>query len=108
MVRTGCPMTTTNYTLRDEIRDYWSARAATFDQQVGHEIVSEAERQAWRGLVLRHLRPGADRRGLHPAGGAGGVSPPLDGLGVPGTGRRRAEAELAPARATAGARGGRV
>lgn len=35
-----------NYSLRDEIRDYWSARAETFDLSVGHEISSERERRA--------------------------------------------------------------
>ena len=36
----------TNHTLRDEIRDYWSDRAATFDDQSGHEIFDDAERRA--------------------------------------------------------------
>src|SRR4051812_36943540 len=101
-------MTTSNYTLRDEIRDYWSARAATFDQQVGHEIVSEAERQAWRELVLRHLGPGADRRALDLASGTGVISHLLDGLGFQVTGLDWSEAMLARARAKAEARGARI
>ncbi|TJV22315.1 MAG: SAM-dependent methyltransferase, partial [Mesorhizobium sp.] len=40
-----------NYSLRDEIRDYWSDRAETFDLQVGHEIFSEQERAAWHALL---------------------------------------------------------
>lgn len=31
-----------NYSLRDEIQDYWSDRAETFDLQVGHEIFPSA------------------------------------------------------------------
>jgi hypothetical protein len=59
---------TANFTLRDEIRDYWSARAATFDEQVGHEIFSEVEREAWRDLVRRHLGPArAAGRSISPA-----------------------------------------
>jgi hypothetical protein len=34
-----------NYSIRDEIREFWSERAATFDQSVGHEVFSEAERR---------------------------------------------------------------
>ncbi len=101
-------MTTSNYTLRDEIRDYWSARAATFDQQVGHEIFSEAERQAWRELFLRHLGPGDDRRALDLASGTGVISHLLDGLGFQVTGLDWSEAMLTRARAKATARGARI
>ncbi|MGO7423719.1 SAM-dependent methyltransferase, partial [Rhizobium ruizarguesonis] len=43
----------TNYSIRDEIRDFWSERAATFDQSVGHEIFSEAERKGWQWLIRK-------------------------------------------------------
>ena len=36
-----------NYHLRDEIKAYWSERAATFDLSPGHEIFSQEERAAW-------------------------------------------------------------
>lgn len=97
-----------NYTLRDEIRDYWSARASTFDQQVGHEIFSEAERQAWRELFLRHLGPGEGRRALDIASGTGVISHLLDGLGFQVTGLDWSEAMLSRARAKADARGARI
>jgi ubiquinone/menaquinone biosynthesis C-methylase UbiE len=97
-----------NYTLRDEIRDYWSARAATFDKQVGHEIFSEAERQAWRELFLRHLGPGEGRSALDLASGTGVISHLLDGLGFQVTGLDWSEAMLARARAKAEARGARI
>jgi ubiquinone/menaquinone biosynthesis C-methylase UbiE len=97
-----------NYTLRDEIRDYWSARAATFDEQVGHEIFSEAERQAWLDLFRRHLGPGEGRAALDLASGTGVISHLLDGLGFQVTGLDWSEAMLARARAKAEARGARI
>ena len=99
---------TSNYTLRDEIRDYWSARAATFDEQVGHEIFSEAEREAWRELFIRHLGPGNGRQALDLASGTGVISHLLDGLGFQVTGLDWSEAMLARARAKAEARGARI
>lgn len=99
---------TSNYTLRDEIRDYWSARAATFDEQVGHEIFSEAERDAWRDLFLRHLGPGEARKALDLASGTGVISHLLDGLGFQVTGLDWSEAMLGRARAKAAARGARI
>ena len=47
-----------NFNLRDEIKAYWSERAATFDQSPGHEIFSEDERAAWH-----RLHPQASGRG---------------------------------------------
>lgn len=97
-----------NYSLRDEIRDYWSARAPTFDKQVGHEIFSEAERQAWRELLLRHLGHGAERRALDLASGTGVISHLLDEIGFQVTGLDWSEAMLARARAKAESRGARI
>lgn len=94
-----------NYTLRDEIRDYWSSRAPTFDEQVGHEIFSEAERQAWRELFRRHLGPGEGRRALDLASGTGVISHLLHGLGFDVTGLDWSEAMLNQARAKAAKRG---
>ena len=99
---------TANYTLRDEIRDYWSLRAPTFDEQVGHEIFSEAERQAWRDLFLRHLGPGEGRRALDLASGTGVISHLLHGLGFDVTGLDWSEAMLAQARAKAARRGAAI
>ncbi|PZU63994.1 MAG: SAM-dependent methyltransferase [Rhizobium sp.] len=50
-----------NDSLRDEIKAYWSGRAATFDLSPGHEIFSEEEREAWHALILKHLGPGEGR-----------------------------------------------
>lgn len=98
----------TNYSIRDEIRDYWSARAATFDEQVGHEIFSEEERHAWRELFLRHLGPGDGRRVLDLAAGTGVISHLLDGLGFDVTGLDWSEAMLSKARAKAKTRGAKI
>lgn len=97
-----------NYSLRDEIREYWSARAATFDTQVGHEIFSEEERQAWRALFLRHLGPGNGRRALDLASGTGVISHLLHGLDFDVTGLDWSEAMLAQARAKAEKRGANI
>ena len=76
----------TNFTLRDEIRAYWSARAETFDQSPGHEIFSEDERAAWHALIERHLGPGDGRNALDLASGTGVMSHLMDDLGYRVTG----------------------
>ncbi len=90
-----------NYSLRDEIRDYWSERAETFDLQVGHEIFSERERAAWHALISRHLGPGAGRASLDLACGTGVISHLMHDLGFGVTGLDWSEAMLAKARAKA-------
>lgn len=97
-----------NYTLRDEIREYWSARAATFDTQVGHEIFSEEERQAWHALFLRHLGPGAGRRALDLASGTGVISHLLHDLMFNVTGLDWSQAMLNQAREKAQRRGANI
>lgn len=98
---TGKTMEGANFSLRDEIKAYWSARAATFDEQPGHEIFSEEERQAWRRLFMRHLGTGDGRKALDLASGTGVVSHLLDGLGFTVTGMDWADPMLALARAKA-------
>lgn len=94
-----------NYSLRDEIRDYWSDRAETFDLQVGHEIFSERERAAWHALISRHLGPGAGRAALDLACGTGVISHLMHDLAFVVTGLDWSEAMLAKARAKAQKRG---
>src|SRR5918994_5387921 len=94
----------TNYSLRDEIRDHWSARAETFDVSVGHEIFSERERRAWHRLILKHLGPGEGRRALDLACGTGVVSHLMNDLGYAVTGLDWSEAMLGRARAKAAQR----
>jgi ubiquinone/menaquinone biosynthesis C-methylase UbiE len=90
-----------NYSLRDEIRDYWSTRAETFDLSVGHEIFSEPERRAWHRLILKHLGAGEGRRALDLACGTGVVSHLMRDLGYAVTGLDWSEMMLSKARAKA-------
>lgn len=63
-----------NWSLKDEIREYWSMRAATFDLSPGHEIFGEDERTAWHHLIERHVGPGRGRAALDVASGTGVIS----------------------------------
>ncbi|AJY45596.1 class I SAM-dependent methyltransferase [Martelella endophytica] len=94
-----------NYSIRDEIRDYWSDRAETFDQSVGHEIFSEAERQGWQRLIKKHLGEGDGRSALDLACGTAVISHLLHDVGFSVTGLDWSDAMLARARAKAQTRG---
>lgn len=63
-----------NWTLKDDIREYWSKRAETFDLSPGHEIFGDDERAAWHELIRRHLGEGAGRDVLDLASGTGVIS----------------------------------
>jgi len=94
-----------NYHLRDEIKAYWSERAATFDLSPGHEIFSQEERDAWHALILRHLGSGEGRRALDLASGTGVISHLMDELGFVVTGLDWSEDMLGLARGKAGRNG---
>ncbi|YBV95136.1 methyltransferase domain-containing protein (plasmid) [Phyllobacteriaceae bacterium JZ32] len=102
------PVNGSNFNLRDEIKAYWSERAATFDQSPGHEIFSEEEREAWHRLIARHLGAGQGRTALDLASGTGVVSLLLDDLGFDVTGLDWAEPMLERARAKADAKERRI
>ncbi|WP_037071277.1 class I SAM-dependent methyltransferase [Rhizobium sp. CF142] len=95
----------TNYSIRDEIRDFWSERAATFDESVGHEIFSEAERAGWQRLIRKHLGEGQGRAALDLACGTAVISHLMHGAGFNVTGLDWSDAMLAQARAKAKKRG---
>lgn len=97
--------TGTNYSIRDEIREFWSARAATFDESVGHEIFSAAERRGWHRLIQKHLGEGSNRQALDLACGTAVISHLLNDLGFAVTGLDWSEAMLEQARAKARRRG---
>ncbi|HEV7276465.1 MAG TPA: class I SAM-dependent methyltransferase [Devosiaceae bacterium] len=97
-----------NYSIRDEIREFWSARAATFDDSVGHEIFSEAERRGWHRLIRKHLGAGEGRPVLDLACGTAVISHLLNELGYAVTGLDWSEAMLERARAKAAARGSSI
>ena len=93
-----------NYSLRDEIHDYWSARAEGFDLQPGHEVFSEREREAWHSLITNHLGAANGRRALDMACGTGVISHLMDDLGFATTGIDWSEAMLTKAREKAQSR----
>ncbi|NVK33817.1 MAG: class I SAM-dependent methyltransferase [Rhodobacteraceae bacterium] len=94
-----------NYSLRDEIKDYWGQRAATFDEQPGHEIFSDQERAAWIALLTKHLGNGAQQKTLDLASGTGVISNLLSDLDFDVTGMDWAEPMLDRARQKAATRG---
>ncbi len=97
-----------NYNLRDEIKEYWSMRAATFDEQPGHEIFSETERSAWHALFERHFGKGNGRRALDLASGTGVISHLMHDIGFEVTGMDWSEAMLEKARAKSKRRGSNI
>ncbi|TRW98880.1 class I SAM-dependent methyltransferase [Paracoccus sp. M683] len=97
-----------NRDLRDEIREYWSDRAATFDQDPGHKISQGAERRAWAALFQRHLGPADGRRLLDLASGTGEISLLGHDLGFSVTGLDWSEPMLQKARDKAAAAGADV
>ncbi|HWU16454.1 MAG TPA: class I SAM-dependent methyltransferase [Devosia sp.] len=94
-----------NYSIRDEIREFWSERAATFDQSVGHEVFSEAERRGWHRLIRKHLGDGKARPLLDLACGTAVISHLMNDMGFKVTGADWSEAMLEQARAKAAKRG---
>jgi len=87
-----------NWSLKDEIREYWSKRAETFDLSPGHEIFGDDERAAWHALIRRHLGDGEGRSALDLASGTGVISRLLSELGFKVTGLDFAEPMLERAR----------
>lgn len=93
-----------NYDLKEEIRAYWSGRAATFDASVGHRIADGAEAEAWRRLLRAGLGPIEGRPVLDLACGTGEISRMLLDLGATVTGADFAEPMLERAAAKAARR----
>lgn len=98
-------MSEQNWTLKDEICEYWSKRAATFDLAPGHEIFGGDERAEWHRLIRRHLGSGEGRRALDLASGTGVISRLLCETGFSVTGLDFSETMLERARGKAGAAG---
>ena len=91
-------MVASNRDIRDDIKEYWSDRAATFDQDPGHRIQDGPEMRAWRGQFTRHLGPAEGRRLLDLASGTGEIARLCCDLGFNVTGLDWAEPMLALAR----------
>lgn len=91
-----------NFSLKEEIRSYWSGRAASFDAAFGHGIHSQREMSAWRAL----LRQGLGEHSLDVldlACGTGEITRALLGLGHRVTGIDFAEPMVDLARKKHGA-----
>lgn len=92
-----------NYTLKDEIRDYWSDRSATFDQSVSHRICDRYGMSEWHRLLRQAFDLKADETlqglsALDIACGTGEISRVLTGLGATVTAVDFSEAMLSIAR----------
>jgi len=90
-----------NYDLRDEIKAYWSKRAAGFDRSPWHDVTSKEERAAWEALIIKHLGQGQGRRALDLASGTGIISLLMDDVGFQVTGMDWSQNMLELARAKA-------
>lgn len=86
-----------NHDLAEEIRDYWSRRAETFDHDFGHAIADGNEAAAWAAPMRAHLGP-APARVLELACGTGEVTRLVHDLGHDVTALDFSEAMLARAR----------
>lgn len=80
-----------NYTLKDEICEYWSGRAAGFDHSPSHKIDDEYGTPEWHGFVRSALSLGDGGRldgkaVLDVACGTGEISRTFCGLGAKVTG----------------------
>lgn len=80
-----------NFTLKEEIRAYWSERSATFDDNFGHRILPGPEHDAFAAAIRSHLgaRP---LRVLEVASGTGELTKVLLSLGHDVTGLDFSEA----------------
>lgn len=87
-----------NHSIRDEICDYWSSRAETFDLQPGHEIFSDTERNAWHELIARNFEKSTGNKALDLACGTGVITHLLDDLGFEATGIDWSDKMLSKAR----------
>lgn len=92
-------MTLANYTLKDEIAAYWTARSATFDDDIAHSIPDGPVAEAWKRLITAALGPLVGKRVLDLGCGTGEVTRMLRALGADVTGLDLSDAMLARARA---------
>ena len=95
----------TNYHLREQIRDYWSIRAETYDLGRGHGIAQIGERDIWHDLIQGKLGPANGRIALDLATGTGEIAQLMHAAGFTVTGMDFTESMLDKAKAKAAATG---
>lgn len=88
-----------NFALKEEIRDYWSRRAETFDQSPLHGMHAPGEKAAWLDLIGSHVAAPAGADVLELAFGTGEITSVLLALGFRVTGLDLTEAMLRKAKA---------
>lgn len=86
-----------NYDLKEDIRDYWSRRSKSFDRAFGHKIEKGLEAEAWAQPMRDHLGK-APKRVLELACGTGEVTRLVHDLGHDVTALDFSEDMLAVAR----------
>jgi SAM-dependent methyltransferase len=96
-----------NHALKEEIRQYWSDRAPTFDLAFGHRISPGPEFLAWQNAIRAQLGDGP-LRVLELACGTGEITNVLISLGHQVTVPDFSEAMLAVAKKKHAAQAGRV
>lgn len=91
-----------NYALKDEIRDYWSARAESFDESASHRIEDRYGMPEWHRFLRAAFDLGpegmSEKSALDIACGTGEVSRVLTSLGAEVTGLDFSEAMLSQAK----------
>lgn len=97
-----------NRSLKDDIRDYWSLRAETYDLSPGHGRMEAREANAWRALIRSHLGAGDGRRALDLGCGTGPMSLLMQAEGFDVTGLDFAGPMLDRARGKARDAGARI
>lgn len=87
-----------NFTLKEEIREYWSKRSETFDQSAFHGMKAPGEKDAWIKLLGSHIDMPRGSKVLELAFGTGEVTSVLLALGHHVTGLDLVEAMLEKAK----------
>ncbi|GJE61280.1 class I SAM-dependent methyltransferase [Methylobacterium trifolii] len=96
-----------NWSVKDDIREYWTKRAETYDLSPGHGVAKLAEMEAWKHVITDHLGYGQERKALDLACGTGVMTMIMHDLRFDVTGldftdammsRAKRKAEVAQAR----------
>jgi ubiquinone/menaquinone biosynthesis C-methylase UbiE len=87
-----------NWSVKDDIREYWTIRAETYDLSPGHGIATVKEMDAWKHLITGHLGEGNGRKVLDLACGTGVMTMLMHELGFEISGLDFTEAMMARAR----------